>query len=260
MNRFKSEGFLDGAAFGAFVAVEITIILVWVFAEVDEAFSDNILTLAASAFTLFAAFIALGGSFRVVRSSGDIAASEKKAKLESARAALPLVVSALYEVCENRTQYLIDGDSARKGNSWNLEASTIQTIRECIEASQGSPHEVLKELISVYQICMARFRDVEVSGHLSEKNIDKWEKYDRARAIIDWVTLQALCESMFDFSRSRSDEVDRLSVPSRARKFIHFLHDSRGWVVTNDGTVKELFDGALSNDHFAFAHPDWKLH
>lgn len=207
---------------------------------------------------MLAAYVALYGSHRIVATSREIAEKEKLAKKEAARASLPLVVSSLYSLCENRILFFVDADSHRKEKDWSLDDQLIGYMRDCVEAIDGEVRDVITEIISVYQICVARSEDIKVEYKLSDPRVEKWECYDRGRRILDWITLQALCETLFDYSRKRTEGVDRLSVPERARKHINFL-DSGGWVVTNRREFQELFDRELAGDDFGFALPDWRL-
>lgn len=258
MNRFKAQGFPDGLALGPFLGIEGSLGLFWLLANIDEDSGGIIFSLAASAMTLLAAYVALHGSFRIVATSREIAEKEKQAKKEAARASLPLVVSSLYSLCENRIYFYVDAKSHRKAGHWSLDDQLIGYMRDCVEAIDGDVREVITEIIAVYQICVARSEDTKVEHKLSDPRVEKWECYDRGRRILDWITLQALCETLFDYSRKRTEGVDRLSVPDRARKRIDFL-ESDGWVITNRQEVQELFERELADDDFGFALPDWRL-
>lgn len=257
MWRAKSHGWVDGFALGAFAGIEFTLASLWALEIIPEGMEANALAFGASGLTLLAAFIAFGGTIRSIESTQEIASKERNDRLEAARATLPLVVSSIYSICENRIQYLIDSDHSRKAHRWDIPPENISTLKENIELTDGVVRETLKELIAAYQICLARFDDIEVTVHLEKAN--RWESYDRAGALLDWITLQALCESLFDFSRSRSNTVERFSVSERSRKHIDYLHDRSGWAATNNTEVKEVFGRRSSDDDFGFANPDWKM-
>lgn len=256
--QFRNCSFIDGIALGAFVAAQVCIGLFYLLSEYGETNSGEIITLATAGAALAGAFVALGGSRRMVEANRASYEQERRSKLDAYRATLPLVLSNLYNTCETRQQFLITGETPDPAKHWTLNSEAIEVFRACIEYSEGAPREALKEILAVYQVCIARFTDISVDGHLSSGAIETFDKYERANGIIDWIALQALCESLFDYSRSRSSTYDRDSVPKRAIKFIEFLHDPSGWVITNDKAVEFVLENQTRDGMPSFSDPDWQ--
>jgi len=224
--------------------------------EVSESFSRYAVYLFSALTTLAAATLATSGVLMTVSIQADRIASERRAKLEAARSTLPLALSQLYEICEANIKHNIK-PTPNRVNEFIISDNSIATIKECIEFSNGSVQKTLQEVVMIYQIMTTRQREEQVSLWLGDKNLEKHNKYQRLTRIYQWASFQSVIECLFDFSRGRSDDVDRSSVVERFKKHVTWLSDEDGWMITNDPDIQELIENFKSAEKLAFNDPNW---
>lgn len=247
------KNFPLGLAIGSTAAL----MLAWaVDLEVSEAFSRYSVYLFSALTTLAAATLATSGVLMTVSIQADRIESERRAKLEAARSTLPLALSQLTEICDVNIKHNIK-PAPDRNNEHILNDNSIATVKECIEFSNGRAQKTLQEVVMIYQIMTARQREDRVRQWLGDESLDKYDKYQRLTRIYQWASFRSVVECLFDFSRGRSDSVDRDSVVERFQKHVAWLSDEDGWMITNDPDIRELIENFKSAEKLAFNDPNW---
>jgi hypothetical protein len=249
--------YLGGLALGASIGVASTLGFCWALSGLDERIADNIVGFGTIVGTLFAAFIALHGVTASLDHQKQIEMDRVEKKLHAAKATLPLVLSALYEICSNRIQAIVKGKAENHSEPFSLDQNGIQIVERCIEHSDGEAREAMKEVLQIYQILVARYQRLETPDPLFLKDGGSGS-FHRIRSMIDWVCLQALVESIFDYGRDRSSSVDRSSVHARAMATLSFLSDEDGWLYDNDPFYREECQRFIDGQFRSFSDPIWK--
>lgn len=254
----KHMGFLDGIALGATIGIIFTLLLCWILSSVSDKISDNIVGFATIVATFFAAFVALFGAWAAIDETQAVEIRNLDRKLSAAKASLPLFLSQLYEVCDNRVSLLTSGEGGVKNNPWDIDSSAIAIFKECIEYSDGMAKDTLTEILLAYQICLARYSKLDLTDNILFET-DRLLKYPRIQAIFDWMTLRSLVEIMFEFGRSDAAVIDRAVVADRAIFSLHFLTTPDGFTLDNDSDFEIRIKAAKSNKDFSFSQPHWRF-
>ena len=174
--------------------------------------------------TIAAAVLALWGtSFgisRQIKSNSKHAERIRLAKLSAAKSTLPIVLSNLHRMIENRVRRLAIGEKkldqfdgeliGYEPAGWEISEFELTTLKECIEYADDREKELMAKIISVYQILLSRWKDVKVINLFEfdhkdyDNDNDRYWRREQFKAILNWVTLQARVDQLFGFSRDSS--------------------------------------------------------
>lgn len=203
---------LQGIALGAFLA---SIFYLFAFTVIDfdigEYFHQYIIAFLGGGATLFAAILALQGNQNQIAHSSQILEQERQAQLRSAAAVLPLALSSICDVSHsNMRRYFNAADLFSKGpipdELVTLPEATIQTIKECIQFADQPLANHLAKITRTYQVLYGRGKE-ENAPHKLTMHSEKHDLHTLSdiSSVIQWATLYALAEHLFDFSRGRQE-------------------------------------------------------
>ena len=168
--------------------------------------------------TLLAGVIAIGAAFiggqyinKQIQSDRDIAADERRRKFAAARAALPLVLSALSDYAIEASAALTTLLATKKdeiiprdkslGAFPTFAPTVVSDLREIIEFSDEPITNNLVEILSVLQIQRARLNWLynnlksESDTIVMAANVENY--------IVQTAEIYARCANLFDFARGK---------------------------------------------------------
>jgi len=222
--------FLRNYALGCFTGASIALSLAWLLDEtVSTALQTNWIYLVSAGVTLLAASLALLGTFSIIENQNRLAAEEKNKSLLAARAALPPVLSSLYqkstlgfEVSDNQLQQSQDANgSSRLLSELELQESELRALTECIKFSDPDTARWLSLIISHFQISQARLQDHLLSSDLTVHAPDSHYQAIAYRAV-DWLEVKALVSHLFEFARTGKLPATELDVSKISLPINHF--------------------------------------
>lgn len=202
------DGFPGGLASGTI----ITLMLCWLFdPQVGAIIESEAVSFVTIAATIAAAAIAYEGILRQIRHQNEIEADRKLAELEAERAAMPLALSRICEISRRGIQDLVGHEEiygALANEDMSLEATHVQSIKAMIKVSPVPVRVRLQAILRGYQVALAS-TDWELSDPLVKTPHDQGaDGYTRISLCYRWALLHALAESLFNFSRGGSADLD----------------------------------------------------
>ncbi|MDG1373066.1 MAG: hypothetical protein P8Q48_23025, partial [Paracoccaceae bacterium] len=100
--------FDQGLALGVLIGLLISILLFWMLQVWTLNVTETFFQLVTPLVSILAALLALSGIRSQVQSNFEIAENTRKAKLDAANATLPIVLSNICRVAENRIEAIIN--------------------------------------------------------------------------------------------------------------------------------------------------------
>lgn len=246
----------SGLAFGIFLGATFTVIAFWILSNLSAQISEQWVQFITILVTLLAAFFALKGVAETIRESRRAEERQRNRKLSAARAVLPLVLSTIHDVCENRLKTIIQGESLPRREPWFLGEKEISAIKECIEFADGVAQEILKEIAVAYQIADSRYQHLELGNAMFSPNDGVLTKFAKIGAIIDWIAIKSLAECLFPYSRIASAVPNRQYAVERAEIHLWAI-DNDGWALTNDADFDRIVKDRGQRSRLSFASPGW---
>jgi len=134
---------MRGLAFGILLGFLLSTGALWVLSSSHPVVVEHFATHLSNFVIAAAAALGLWGVSRQIQSNIDLAEKTRIAKLNAARSCLPLVLSRICEICEDRRARIIFGDSDQDTELLRLSSDDLETLRACIE---HSPKDVAKHL------------------------------------------------------------------------------------------------------------------
>lgn len=258
--------FLNGLALGLLIGFVISTGSLWLISStggvVQEFFKDHL----THFFTLMAAGLALWGVSRQIQSNIELADHQRKAKLDAALSSLPIVLSNIHEMCEARCDTILRGRKTRpEDKHWEITDFELSTLRTCIEHAEGIEKELMQKIIRVYQILMVRwgkfdFEDV-FSSSASEENDHLLNRLEQFYALLNWITLRAISDALFNYARREHSKPDR----NEMRKSIFFtlrhlnpggLDGGGGFLLSNNPNYSNFLNHQILENHLEFLDDD----
>lgn len=202
--------FLRNFALGCFTGAFIALSLAWLLDEtVSTALQKNWIYLVSAGVTLLAASLALLGTFSVIENQNKLAKEENEKSLLAARAALPPVLSSLYQKCSNAFEISDNQLEVRRNEKMalrllselELSSKELKALTECIKHADADTARWLSLIISHFQIAQARLNRHLLNSDLYADPLEDNYQSVAYRAV-DWLEIKALVSHVFDFART----------------------------------------------------------
>lgn len=179
--------------------------MAWLIDEgVSEVLGIHVVYLFSAVATLFAASLALKGTLSVIENQNQHKIQDIERSLLAARAALPAVLSSLYqksldgyEAAANQTNLKAVPASANVIlEKLSLTSSELRVLQECIKYCDDNTARWLSLIISHFQISRSR-----LERDLSNIKISVTGP-PLARSAMEWLLIKAMVGHVFEFSRT----------------------------------------------------------
>lgn len=118
----------------------------------------------------------------------------------------------IHEVCEARYEAISRGlDAATEGGRWEVTEYEFSTLQACIEHADGLENEFMQQIMRVYQVVIVWWGIREMvnlfeEASVSEDNPLYIDRLNQFYAIMDWITLRAITDALFDYARGEKSE------------------------------------------------------
>lgn len=261
--------FLDGLALGLLLGFIISTVTLWLIDSTKGMIHDFLGDHLTHFFTLAAAGLALWGVSRQIQSNVELAEHHRKAKLDAARSSLPIVLSNINEMCNARCDAISRGNKMRPENKhWEITDFELSTLRSCIEHAEGREKDLMQQIIRVYQVLVARWRrseftDLFSSDVLPEGHHGLFERSKQFYAMLNWITLRAISDALFDYARGEVSNPDQKAM--KGSVFFTLRHigsggseGDHGWLLTNNKNYSDFLERQIERNHVAFIDDDWR--
>ncbi|MCV2876683.1 hypothetical protein OE810_10500 [Rhodobacteraceae bacterium XHP0102] len=193
---------MRGLALGILLGFLLSTGALWVLSSSHPVVVEHLATHLSNFVIVAAAALGLWGVSRQIQSNVELAEKTRIAKLDAARSCLPLVLSRICEICEDRRARIIFGDNDQEAELLRLSSDDFETLRACIEHSPKDEAEPLVSIIALYQILLSRWsawpRFNLFSDHPENSELDRLQQYYNLQ---NWFALEARTSVLFDFSR-----------------------------------------------------------
>ncbi|MDF1608390.1 hypothetical protein PZ897_09400 [Hoeflea sp. YIM 152468] len=188
------DNVVPGLIIGLMLAAPVMLFLLILF---NREFSEGEwTTLASGGLALLGAIATVTVIQKQIRSSREEFLRSREKRLFASRSVLSL---ALSEVCSYTEKVMIWAKGSFAGDRPSLDSGVLEAVRESIEYSENVEINIkLSTLVSTIQILNARLEVIQES-----------KMYVQER-ILDAIELNALAESLFDFSREGSRRAHEL--------------------------------------------------
>lgn len=229
--RLRTGFYLDAILFGITLGFGACAGYVTILSSIEESSTDLLITYAPTLATLFVGALALKGVSSQIQSAANEIERSRIAKLNAAVSILPLVLSRVCSIAENRCNSLASGRlNSEAGEAWEITATEIDTIKECIELSTEDERILLRQIPRIYQVLIARWstnhaEDLYNSQNFTSPPADEFLIQQQMYAIEDWAVLYGVCSSLFGFSRGQKFEFSKGEIKEAALTLLSRLDD-----------------------------------
>lgn len=253
----RNSNFFSGAVFGVAISGSILLCFMWMADGIPDKWFRQATEIVTVFATILAALVALKGVYAGIESAEEARQSERRAKLEAAVSTLPLVLSQLVSVTENRVLVLTAGAAVKPQNAWTLDELSLQVFKECIEYSDQEIADLLQEILAAYQICVARFETRNNVLPIDDPSLSAYAKRQRYEQCSDWISLKYLADNLFGYSRNRQRPVDRKEVFIKTQIALNWL-SLNGWMLSNDNVFQQYLAGVARLGKAGFSDQNWR--
>jgi hypothetical protein len=256
----EEKGFASGVALGLLLGTFGSIAMFWILWPddvLDDGMKQTIVMFSAA---IAASGLALWGIQHQITIARNDLAKERLRKLLAARATLPIVLSEIHNICKERIKQITNPLPASRIGPWPISQPHIDTLKACIELSNGSVRENLEDICRVYQAACARWVDLErniLTKYLDFGEATEYDQHEATLAIIDWQVMSEIAGVIFPFSRGKSENVDRLSVREKSLVSLNLLTDANGFFLVDSRIYKIMLDIRATKESFSFTSLDW---
>lgn len=263
-----SNRYLDGLALGLAAGFIISVLIVWALEDAPAIVQTFLSDHVTHAVTLLAAALALFGISRQVQSNFEMTERARLAKLDAAKATLPIVLSNINRLCKERYYAIALGTgSPTAGARWQISDIELSTLKECIEHADGIEKELMLEICRIYQVLVARWETLEFEELFHAPDVPEGSgalltRLEQFGAISNWATLKAVCTALFDYARGANSEPTSDAI---ADDVLHTLGrintggptGSGGGLLTNNGDFRRYVERKVASRRIEFVDDSW---
>lgn len=211
--RLLDVKFLDGAAFGAFLASIFFLLLFWAIDIADgQPYHEYLTTLLVTVATLGAASAAVYASRIQIQQSSDHERDRQDKSIRAAVAMLPLALSNMSEVCRNNIKRHFAAVDLMFGGPqvtgfMTLDSETIAILKECIQYGDRYSQMKLANMIRTFQVLRARNEGMHPGRHVRPNQTNIGVDHESINDVLHWATLHALVDNTFAYARGETDSI-----------------------------------------------------
>jgi len=257
--------YLDGIALGILLGFIASTLIYWLLDETTGVVQNFLSEQISYIVTLIAAVLAVRGISKQIQSNVELANEARLAKLDAAKATLPIVLSNLSRLCEARYYALAFGEKSRPEYArWEISESELHTLSRCIEHSTGIEKELMQNIFRIYQVVISRWDGIKAVNLFTEDDtLNPFRKREieyQFRAITNWVSLKETCLSLFDFSRGIDTKPQTSEIRSCILIALTRLDSERGFAglrLTDNAHYKEYVEHLDGQGKIEFIDDAW---
>lgn len=260
--------YVQGLALGVLLGFFASTFVLWIIDETSSTVGFLFKEYITVGATIFAAWIALLGISKQIQSNIEAFEDDRLRRLDAARATLPIVLSTVSDICEDRYRAIIHGKTNSGGFSqWEISNLEVETLKECIQHSEGEAKKFLQEILRIYQVLISRWRAsaaIPIAGtpKLEEGDPKMLSYYEACYGVLNWCLLKSICDSLFGFSRGEILTDGQDEIRKRTFHRISLLADGQrddegGWLLTNHPNFSEFLANAQKRDKISLLDDDW---
>lgn len=264
----KGKSYLDGVALGLTLGFMLSILVVWALEDATPLVQKFVSDHVTHAVTLLAAALALLGISRQIQSNFELTERTRLAKLDAAKATLPIVLSNISSLCMERYYAIAWGTKERPDNTrWEITETELTTLKECIEHADGVEKDLMLQICRVYQVLVARWDSLEFSRifgapALEEGDTKMLDRLNQFGAISNWAVLRAIATSLFDYSRGAVSNPTNDEILENALKWMEHLHTgtlsgSAGSLLRNNADYNAYLERKVKSKNLEFINDSW---
>lgn len=274
-NRLTAQ-LLLGIALGFGLSTVIYVVLDLTTGIVQSIISEQITSIVM----LIAAGMALYGIFTQIQSNINTSEKNRAAKLEAAKSVLPIVLSNISQICEERYIAIAHGRKGPEiGSRWEMTDTELSTLKECIEFSGDPEKKLMLRICRIYQVLIFRWNDLKLEDlfsaeSLSQNNTNHSEPNLRLvriqkrkrqfHAMGSWAVLQATAASLFNYSRGApsnptNDEIVALALSILCQVNTETLTEKDGCYLKSRADYKEFLTEMENGQNLEFVNDDWHV-
>ena len=215
--------------------------------------------------TLIAAGIALYGISAQIQSNVNANQKFTKAKLDAAKAVLPIVLSNINQLCKER-YFAIACGRKEKSDKWHWEITDTEllALKECIEFAVGFEKDLMLQICRIYQVLIVRWEELELEDLFSSQDLknNNLSQIGQFNAIQNWAVLEAITSSLFNYSRGAksnptNDQIINLALKSMERIYTGTLNGKRGPSLRNNTEYNAYLERIKRNRNLEFVGEEW---
>ena len=261
--------YLDGVALGIFLGFVFSIVVVWALVDapnnVAKFLSDHI----THAVTLFAAALALFGISKQIQSNFDLTEKTRLAKLDAARATLPIVLSKIHRLSEERIYGIAFGKAQPSaGTKWEISEGELTILKECIEHANGIEKRIMLDVCRIYQVLIVRWEKLQFDDLFSAPPAAKGSPTYLTRlrqfgAMTNWAALKSNCNALFDYARGEQSDPTTDKMKDDVIRTLRWINSggragAGGQMLTNNSDFGQFVDELGKRRKIAFILQGWK--
>lgn len=250
--------YLDGLALGVTLGFIASTVLFWAWDDTTGVVQQHLSEQITHIVTLFAAVLALFGISKQIQSNVELSEAARQARLDAARATLPIVLSNISTLAEERIYALVNGNvEPEPGVKWEFSDVELNTLKECIEHSTGLEKKLMLQICRVYQVLIVRWEALEPEDlffmkKVSDGDLSILNQRAQFGALTNWATLKAICNSLFDYARGEESSPDVDAIKDNVISILEWLNSggragSGGRMLTNNVDFRRYLESLDSH-------------
>ncbi len=268
---------LDGLALGLAIGAIAMCGLFWALDAENLDTKVEVMDFATLIVPLIAAYLALRGISNQIRHSSDLDEKARLAKLDAAKAVLPLVLSSLLKISKNRALAIAVGQQNPVwAANFVLTPDEILTMKDCIQFSDGRSKKLLEQAIRIYQVLCTRYELLDwseedslfsITSITSEEDGRYFSRRKRYSAIYDWVVLNQLAGALLYFARTGEEPISDADIRLEAIKELRWISSSDtgrgddlviGKPLINNSNFRAYIDEIIENEDMGLLTTTWE--
>jgi CHASE3 domain sensor protein len=264
-----NKRYLDGIVLGLTLGFIASTVIYWLLDGTTGVVKQYLPQQITHIVTLVAAVIAVWGISNQIQSNIVLAERARLAKLDAARSSLPIVLSNIVQLCEERFHAVVNGNLEQPaGVHWQITDFELSTLKDCIEHADGIEKNLMQQIIRIYQVLISRWDDLEVvkisdSPTLENNNPETFIMLEQFYTITNWISLKSICNALFNYSRGTDsnpskDEMRKATFSSLQHLCSGSRHSKGGWLLTNNKNYSDYLDRLIEKNHVIFIDGNWR--
>lgn len=226
-HRLKQVTFFDGIALGAFLAT-FAFLLAFCFIDLlppkSDAWVGFLGNMVVAAFSLGAAYLALGGNRLQILQTNDIEDERRENALIAARAVLPALLSEMSAVARNNLLLRFQPGHGAIGSAvvhptafMRLPESIIPDFKQCIEYADRGSQERLANILRHFQVQQVRENDAGIGVIAPNHGPLTLDEHTAISDALGWAVLHGLVSDAFGYARGSDERIPLSANPSNVR-------------------------------------------
>ena len=262
------DRYIKGIALGIFLGFVVSIVVVWTLVDAPDTVADFVSDHISDAVTLLAAALALLGISKQIQSNFDLTEKTRLAKLDAARATLPIVLSNIHRLAIERMYGIAFGKAQPASDTkWNISEAELAILKDCIEHADGIEKRLMLDICRIYQVFIVRWENLDFEDLFSAaatpgENLTS-SRLKQFREITNWAVLKSHSDALFNYARGARSEPSGDAMKDDVIRTLRWINSGGrtevgGKMLIDNSHFNNFVKGLEDSRNIGFIFEDWE--